>query len=151
MSIPTISLDPTADLRAVPSEDVQLWTLLHPFHFFIGGTLFCIPENFVTDLASVPRALQSYLANDSPVILRPALVHDWLYQSQGKVPDVTGKEHAFTRAEADNVLFAAMQWCRASLDQRWLAWIAVRIGGGSIWASHTQRTEDIQFALASLQ
>lgn len=127
---------PTAvDLRTVPG-DVRLFELTLPFIGVIGSSAFTIQTGFVTDFASVPKLFQNVITNDDPDILRPSIVHDWLYQHGGAPP---GTAFAFTRAQADAILREAMAACGASWHRRWTVWAAVRLGGTRAWRTATLR------------
>lgn len=106
--------------------------------------LLVVPDGFVTDLASVPRApLAFLLAGDRAH--GPAIVHDYLYQTHIAVRD---------RAEADAVFLEAMAaplpfepdfpWQEApvSVKEGWrrrLMWAAVRIAGERAWDAGPDR------------
>lgn len=74
-------------IRDLPEPD--LWTLAAPLVWSdpVRGTL-TAPEGFVTDLASIPRALRNLPTLDvDGISRRPAAMHDWLYggdRSRGK-------------------------------------------------------------------
>lgn len=89
-----------------------------------------VPAGFVTDLASIPRAL--YLT--TPQIGNydaPAVVHDFLYAQQ-----IT------TRAEADGIFRQAMSDAGVGRYTRTKMWLAVRLFGGSIWERHKADLDD---------
>lgn len=107
-------LEPTAD---------GWWVLRAPFMATIYGNEeglqqdILVPENFPTDLASVPRLPGAFLLFGEKA-RRSAVLHDWLY---GQRAD---------RSFADAVFYAAM----AHEEKGWrrlLMWAAVRLGG---WA-----------------
>ena len=112
--------------------------LMTSFRAMIDGRVFDIPKGFRTDLASVPRVFQNIINNDDPDILRPSIVHDWIYQHH-----MWGKKFV-TREWADAVLREGMAFCGAGWLRRWTVWSGVRIGGGSIWASHVQRSGNLR-------
>jgi hypothetical protein len=81
-----------------------------------------VPAGFVTDFASIPRALWAIL----PPVGRyglAAVIHDRLYRL-----GVT------SRGDADRVLLEAMQVCGVSWIVRRLIYVGVRMGGASAWA-----------------
>lgn len=87
-----------------------------------------VPKGYVTDLATVPSLFSFVVENDSPVIIRPAVVHDDLYSCRGKLPSVT-----LTRAQADAILVDGMKTLGANALQRNAVWCAVRVFGWQFW------------------
>lgn len=94
-----------------------------------------VPENFETDLLSAPRFVWTLLALPPDGLYRnAAVVHDWLYTNQGYVDSIR-----FTRAECDGILLEVMRRMygvdgkRISWIQRNLAYLAVRLFGGTHW------------------
>jgi len=69
------------ELIADPKPD--LWTLKAPLWWddpVYGGLT--VPAGFVTDLASIPRALRGLpFLDPNGLSRRPAVIHDWLYGS----------------------------------------------------------------------
>lgn len=91
-----------------------------------------VPAGFLTDLASIPRLFWRVLPQVGKYDAA-AVVHDFLYQrpaDTGRPVEVGG---AFTRAEADRVLFDAMVALGVAPWQRWAIYLAVRIGGWVVW------------------
>lgn len=107
----------------------QLYTVLEPF-FYVSkrfGTIE-VPPGFMTDFASVPRPVWSYISPEDPVILYGSVVHDFLYSTRG------GRgTPRFSREEADEVLREAMLASCARTTQAWVVFRAVRLFGGSHW------------------
>jgi hypothetical protein len=60
--------------------------------------IFEVPENFDTDLASIPRWFWSILSPQYSAFVYPAILHDYLYHCPGNLP----------RAFADDVFFSAL-------------------------------------------
>lgn len=82
-------------------------------------TRIVIPTGFVTDFASVPRALWNLLPPTGRYT-RAAVIHDFLYRTPGLC----------TRAQADAVLYEAMKYpCHVGFFTRWTIWAGVRVGG----------------------
>ena len=90
--------------------------------------LLVAPKGMLTDFASIPRIAFSYLDPEDPVILRPSVIHDALYQAGGKLGART-----LSRAESDEVLAAAMALSGARWAQKKVVLNAVRLFGGSHW------------------
>lgn len=85
-----------------------------------------VPKGFVTDLASIPRALWAILPpweRYGPA----AVVHDWLYWDQ-----------AIDRDMADAVLREAMEVLGVAAAERGAIYRGVRVGGGqAAWDRNT--------------
>jgi hypothetical protein len=76
-----------------------------------------VPAGFVTDLASVPRALWWFAIPSDPRYIVASIVHDYLYRT-GMVP----------RFLADAV-FRTLVDPGVGKKKRWLMWAAVRMAG----------------------
>jgi len=45
-----------------------------------------VPAGFLTDLASIPKVAQGiFMLHDDPVILKPSVIHDFLYGNKGRI------------------------------------------------------------------
>jgi hypothetical protein len=80
-----------------------------------------VPIGFVTDFASIPRALWIALPRDGDYVWA-AVVHDYLYWFQTTSRDV-----------ADDVLNAAMRDFNIPTADRVAIYEGVHLGGGSAW------------------
>ena len=100
--------------------------LLSPLVYRAGdGAIITVPENFVTDLASIPRGLWNIL----PPIGNydaAAVLHDRNYTIQD-----------MSRSRADALLREAMEVCGVGRVTRALIWSGVRAGGWKAWRQHT--------------
>ena len=85
-----------------------------------------VPSGFVTDFASIPRALWTALPRDGDYVWA-AVVHDYLYWYQTTTKDV-----------ADDVLKAAMVDFKIPFAQRTAIYEGVHLGGTSSWNNNTQ-------------
>jgi hypothetical protein len=84
-----------------------------------------VPAGFVTDFASVPWGfwnLEPPLGDAG----KAAVVHDYLYASQGD----GGR---YSRAEADAIFREALGALGVPIWKRVLLWAAVRLGGAGGW------------------
>lgn len=94
-------------------------TVMEEWHVAVRGHEFAVPVGFVSDGASVPRALR-WLCGDP--MERPrlyaALLHDWLY--------TTG---VVSRAEADAVYYAMLRHFGYSPVDASVNYLAVRLFG----------------------
>ena len=85
------------DLRAYIADE---WVVLNPLVWEYGGERITVPRGFITDLASIPRALRGLPNLDPNGLSRaPAVLHDFLYCSQT----------VESRAVADGIFRAALQ------------------------------------------
>jgi hypothetical protein len=85
-----------------------------------------VPVGFVTDFASIPRALWTSLPRDGDYVWA-AVVHDYLYWFQKTSKEV-----------ADNVLNAAMGNFNIPFLTRTAIYQGVALGGASSWANNAQ-------------
>jgi hypothetical protein len=85
-----------------------------------------VPVGFVTDFASIPRALWTALPRDGDYVW-PAVVHDYLYWNQTTTKDI-----------ADDVLNAAMADFKIPAAHRLAIYQGVRLGGASSWIACAQ-------------
>lgn len=88
-----------------------------------------VPAGFVTDLASIPRVFWSLLPTDGTYTF-PAIVHDYLYWTQGQ-----------TRELADKVLLYGMEDMKVSPVVAQAIYLAVRTGGGGAWSNNAKLRE----------
>lgn len=80
-----------------------------------------VPENFVTDLASIPPYF-FWAIRPTGRHGHAAILHDWLYWDQ-----------SCPRAVADKVFEVAMAEMNVALPVRKAMWAAVRVFGGRYW------------------
>lgn len=99
--------------------DVRLWKLLGPYSYRSSLGLVTAEEGFITDLASIPRALQSFFSPSGPW-MGPAVIHDLLY---------TPTNTRFTRKQADEIFKEAMFNLGLDWPRREAIYRAVRLAG----------------------
>ena len=100
----------------------DLWMVVdEPLVWVDGDTRVSVPVGFVTDLASIPRALRGLLDINGRS-RRPAMAHDWMYTSQ-----------PFPREQCDEIFRKALIAEGESEEAAWIYWEGVRIGGASHW------------------
>ena len=85
-----------------------------------------VPEGFVTDFASIPKQLWSFGLSPHGRYSKAAIIHDYLYWSQG-----------CTKEQSDNILLIAMKESGVSLADRIIIYEGVNVGGKSSWQSNT--------------
>ena len=146
---PTLDVvKPTFDERK-RMRKTWLYELIFPYVYEDKGKRFriVIPVGFRHDGASVPRLVYtlSGLTPDGP-IRAAALVHDFLYRYDGRLPDGSilielspdqwvPYQLEFSRKQADQLFLRLMKLSGIRWSQRWVAYLAVRIGGPR-WISY---------------
>ena len=98
-----------------------------------------VPVGFVTDYASIPRAL-AWLIPLRGKYNRPAIVHDYLYQ-RAPLDEVRGTR--CTQARADHILREACENVDDRFTQRWAIYLGLRLGGWVAWRRY-RRAESEQ-------
>ena len=111
-----------------PFTDGRHWIVKEPLTYIVGASKesVTVPVGFVTDLASIPPALQSIIQQNGDYLL-PAVVHDYLYWKQ-----------TCTRAQADGIFLLAMIEHKVSRVHQTAIFQAVRAAGEYAWNSNTR-------------
>jgi len=119
---------PIAPVDFRPFVDGRNWIVRQPLVYRIGvsNDSITVPPGFVTDLASIPPALQSIIQQNGPYLL-PAVVHDYLYWKQ-----------TCTRDQADQIFLLAMIENKVKDRHRFAIHNAVRIAGGFAWDTNAE-------------
>jgi hypothetical protein len=114
---------PPAPVDFRPFTDGKHWIVKEPLVYIVGVSQdrITVPRGFVTDFASIPPRLQSFIQPTGPNLL-PAVVHDYLYWNQ-----------ACSRAQADQIMLLAMIENDVPAGQRTAIYRAVRVGGAAAW------------------
>jgi hypothetical protein len=113
---------PSPSIRAF--GDNKDWIVLEDMTYVIGASrdTIIVPQGFVTDFASIPQPLLSMGLSPMGKYSRAAIVHDYLYWSQG-----------CTREQADRLLLIAMKESNVgAFDQR-VVYQGVNLGGQRAW------------------
>jgi hypothetical protein len=118
------------DTIVVEYIDGKRWRLRETFSWFEAdltddGVTVHVPAGFITDFASIPRVLWSWLPPS--YYAKPAILHDYLYFA-GKVGDLV-----VTRAQADKSFRDALKETGVNAARRWVMWLGVRTGGWKTW------------------
>ena len=110
-----------------PFANNRDWVLAKDLLYRIGDTNVTIhvPQGFVTDFASIPQAFWSFGLSPNGDYSKAAIVHDYLYWSQG-----------CTRLQADNILLIAMKESNVATATRDTIYQGVRVGGTSAWSKN---------------
>ena len=117
----------------------SLWAVQRPLEYRTGegdGERIVVPAGFVTDLASVPRAVWSFYPPDGPWA-KAAIIHDFLYFTKGtgvwhKHQGIS-REKPYSRREADDILREAMADRKVGAWEQTVIWSSVRLGGAKGW------------------
>jgi len=111
-----------------PFTDGRNWIVKEPLVYRVGisNDSVTVPRGFVTDLASIPPALQSLIQQNGPHLL-PAVIHDYLYWKQ-----------TCTRAESDQLLLLAMIENKVPVRDRTAIYQTVKIAGSFAWNDNTR-------------
>jgi hypothetical protein len=115
-------IPPSPAVRAF--GDNQFWITVEDMIYVIGSTSdrIVVPKGFVTDFASIPQGLWSLGLGPHGQYSRAAVVHDYLYWSQG-----------CTQAQSDRLLVIAMKESRVSAFDEFLVYQGVDKGGSGPW------------------
>lgn len=94
-----------------------------------SGLVITVPADFHTDLLSAPQISWSILGMPPCGFWAwAAIVHDYLYGLQGKLPSVS-----LTRLQCDDTLLEILTRLNVPWIKRKSAYLAVRLFGGSHW------------------
>ncbi len=115
-----------------PFADNRDWVLMENLRYQIGqtSTVIVVPRGFVTDFASIPQAFWSFGLSAHGRYSKAAIVHDFLYWTQG-----------CSREQADNLLMIAMKESSVDAGQRIAIYEGVRIGGGQPWLNNADERQ----------
>lgn len=127
------------------------WMLCGQFSYYTedGDWTITVPSGFVTDFASIPRAVWWLYPPYGPTWGKAAVVHDYLYATQ---LDPNG--NPIPRKWADQIFLEAMKVLGANWFRRTAMYQAVRWFAGGAWKNHQKRiaTEKIrQMVLDALE
>ena len=107
--------------------DGERFMLLTPLLYRASSKkLYAVPAHFVTDFASIPRALW-WRYPKSGIWNKAAVLHDHLYVVNG-----------VTRAQADALFLEALEACGVNWWTRHVFYSAVRAGGWKPWGAYRQ-------------
>jgi hypothetical protein len=129
-----LSFQPAVTPPVIPlwNSGVKEWTLTNDYttSITVSGVVYTvtIKDGFRTDGASIPDPLAPPLGltRDAPSIIRGALVHDSLYESQ-----------LVDRETADSILYAACLKDGTDPDKAAAVWLAVHEWGFVVWDRYT--------------
>jgi hypothetical protein len=113
------------------------WVVKDPLVWDTGAVRVTVPAGYITDLASIPRALRSVFDINGPS-RKPAVLHDWLYCSQ-----------IVSRGTADALFRDALAWAGMGWVHRTAYYLGVRMGGWVAWREATGGPRLRDFATAA--
>ena len=106
------------------------WELVTPFEYHVGdansGDIISVPIGTKTDFASVPQAFWWLFPPDGRYT-GAAVLHDYLYQKWGWVPDE--REKPRSRKECDGIFLEAMEVLGVNWWRRHIMYRSVRTFG----------------------
>jgi hypothetical protein len=123
LAAPALAQQPMDPIDFRPFVDGRHWIVRQPLTYTIGvsSDSVTVPPGFVTDLASIPQALQSIIRQNGLYLL-PAVVHDYLYWKQ-----------TCTRAQSDQIFMLAMIEHKVRDFHRIAIHEAVKAAGSFAW------------------
>lgn len=100
--------------------NARTWQLVSTLDYEGESQTFTIPRGYITDFASVPRALM-FLVPPYGAYTRAAILHDWLITDElsKDAPSVTSRE-------VDGLFRRVMREEGVNFTLRWIMWSAVR-------------------------
>ncbi|MEN8234191.1 MAG: DUF1353 domain-containing protein [Actinomycetota bacterium] len=109
------------------------WRLEEPYAYADGDHAITVPEGFLFDLASIPRAFW-WLVSPFELSIAAPLLHDFLYQHAGVPPAGSIKPpRTYSRSEADRLFLHMMETEGVPGWRRGPAYAAVRAFGWLGW------------------
>ena len=125
---PVRSQQPITPVFFKPFIDGRNWIVGEVLTYKIGISQdsITVPVGFVTDFASIPPALQSFIQQNGPSLL-PAVVHDYLYWKQ-----------TCTKDQSDQILLLAMIEHKVPEAQRIAIYQAVHYAGIFSWEANAR-------------
>jgi hypothetical protein len=122
--------------------DGKRWMVLDDFAYEVGhegsGEIITARRGFITDFASIPRALW-WLYNPTGPHGKAAVIHDLLYWLNGRPVPETGK--MYNRLQSDQIFLEGMTVLGIRASARATMYRSLRICGGPAWKAHTKRIE----------
>ncbi len=130
--LPAVAQQPIPAPVLKPFADNRDWVLMENLVYQIGqtSTVIVVPKGFVTDFASIPQAFWSFGLSAHGRYSKAAIVHDYLYWTQG-----------CSREQADNLLMIAMKESSVDTGQRIAIYEGVRLGGGQPWLNNADERQ----------
>lgn len=110
-----------ADVACIkPHKDYHYMTCA-PIAVTIGDSFLIVPENFDTDLASIPHWLWSFIAPTRSDFMEASILHDYLYTCHS----------GFSRKDIDGIFYQSLVINGVPKLRAALMYLAVRLFGSS--------------------
>lgn len=123
------------ELRLKPIPALQRYELLDEHYVRAGGMDIYVPTGFRFDGASIPPAAWQLIYTPfNPVLMEPALVHDWLYHTH----------QCGSRLLADEIFHELLMRNGVDDMRRYAMFKAVRLGGESGWEQRTEECAEMR-------
>ena len=122
-------------VRELAREEGSRWELVEPLTYDGKHERFVVPARFVTDFASVPRAL-TWLVPRYGRYTKAAILHDHLWRLCAAGD--------FSWVDADGIFRRVMRELGVPFLRRWLMWGAVRLAGVVTRSPSTLWTQGIR-------
>lgn len=117
-------------LKPYHGFDFELGT---DFFIKVNNQIYKVPKGFITDLASVPRAMWAFYPPNDTHTIRAAVFHDFLYSGAIQI----------SREDADSILYDCLVIQGVSRFTALKYWIAVRVFGKSHFIKYKSKEESI--------
>lgn len=111
---------PFLDTPTFRQRGERTWELMSDLEYVGETQRFVIGAGFVTDFATVPRALQ-WLVPTYGGYTRAAILHDWLIEHE-----LSKDSPRITSRDVDGLFRRVMREEGVPLPRRWVMWAAVR-------------------------
>ena len=98
------------------------WILKKKYSYKVNNRIIEVPENFITDLASIPKILWNIFEPAGENYTRSSLIHDYLYSKDCKYIEIS-------RKEAEQIFLEIMKERGVPFWKRHLMHKAVRMFG----------------------
>lgn len=126
-------------------ERGETWQLAREYRITSLGYLIRVPAGYISDGASVPRALWWY-APPVGLYSAAAIVHDWLYANKGVRPMLAPP--VLSRATCDAIFRDLMVRGGVRTRKAKMMWLAVRAFGWKPWnRSEGPRVEEPRYVM----
>lgn len=123
----------------------ESWQLAREYSVSSIGYRICIPAGYISDGASVPRALWWY-APPVGLYSAAAICHDWLYANKGVRPMLTPP--ILSRGTCDAIFHDLMIRAGVRARKAKTMWLAVRAFGWKPWnKAEGPRVEDPRYEM----
>lgn len=121
---------PSPTVRAF--GDNKFWVTVEDMQYVIGSTTdrIVVPKGFVTDFASIPVGLWSLGLSPHGQYSRAAVIHDYLYWTQG-----------CRRDQADRLMLIAMKESGVDNLDEFLVYQGVNVGGQGAWDDNARERQ----------